>query len=188
MTRLWHRGHLQSAAALSERGRGQTLLARDYNQCLKLKDFHLVAHGLGAAPLQKNLLDAAGTGHPKTLRALQFGFGVHRQRPAVVERTLLVIRPGLACPLTAAHRALACSQHRRPAARRWTCGPERRCCAVKSVTSPAPAACRPPAQRPCRGCWDRLCSMGAQRCQPAQTQQSSIRLEGLTGPAAGLSS
>lgn len=31
---------------------------------------YLVAYGLGAAPLQKDLLDAAGAGHPKTLRAL----------------------------------------------------------------------------------------------------------------------
>lgn len=38
---------------------------------------YLVANGLGAAPLQKNLFDAAGARHPETLRALQFGFGVH---------------------------------------------------------------------------------------------------------------
>lgn len=51
--------------------------------------FHLVAHGLGATPLQENLLDAAGAGHPETLRALQLGFGVHRQGPAVAERVSL---------------------------------------------------------------------------------------------------
>lgn len=39
--------------------------------------FYLVAYGLGAAPLKKDLFDAAGAGHPKTLRALQFGFRVH---------------------------------------------------------------------------------------------------------------
>lgn len=43
--------------------------------------FYLVANGLGAAPLQKNLFDAAGARHPKTLRTLQFGFGVHWLRP-----------------------------------------------------------------------------------------------------------
>lgn len=57
---------------------------------MNVNEFHLVAQGLRATPLQKNLLDAAGAGHPKTLRALQFGFGVHRQRPTVVDRTLLV--------------------------------------------------------------------------------------------------
>ncbi len=39
--------------------------------------FYLVAYGLGAAPLKKDLFDAAGAGHPKTLRPLQFGFRVH---------------------------------------------------------------------------------------------------------------
>lgn len=39
--------------------------------------FYLVAYGLGPAPLKKDLFDTAGTGHPKTLRPLQFGFGVH---------------------------------------------------------------------------------------------------------------
>lgn len=38
---------------------------------------YLVADGLGAAPFKKDLFDAAGAGHPETLRALQFGFGVH---------------------------------------------------------------------------------------------------------------
>lgn len=57
---------------------------------------HLVAHGLGAAPLQKDLLDAAGAGHPKTLRALQLGFGVHRQGPTVDEGAPMVINPASA--------------------------------------------------------------------------------------------
>lgn len=38
---------------------------------------YLVAYGLGAAPFKEDLFDAAGAGHPETLRALQFGFGVH---------------------------------------------------------------------------------------------------------------
>lgn len=137
---------------------------------MKVKEFHLVAHGLRATPLQKNLLDAAGAGHPKTLRALQFGFGVHHQRPTVVvETTSLFVSPGLPRPLNAAHSVLTCFQRQRPAARRWTCEPERRCCAAKSVTSPAHAACRSPARRTCRGCWDPPCSMGAQKGQPIQT-------------------
>lgn len=61
---------------------------KGWTERLKVNDFHLVAHGLGATPLQQNLLDAAGAGHPKTLRALQFGLGLHRQGPTVVERTL----------------------------------------------------------------------------------------------------
>lgn len=49
-----------------------------------MEELHLVANGLGAAPLQQDLLDAAGAGHPETLRALQLGLGVHRQRPTAV--------------------------------------------------------------------------------------------------------
>lgn len=49
-----------------------------------MEELHLVANGLGAAPLQQDLLDAAGAGHPKTLRALQLGLGLHRQRPTAV--------------------------------------------------------------------------------------------------------
>lgn len=37
---------------------------------------YLVADGLGAAPVQQDLLDPAGAGHPEALRALQFGFGL----------------------------------------------------------------------------------------------------------------
>lgn len=37
----------------------------------------LVAYGLGATPLEKNLFDAAGAGNSKTLRPLQFGFRLH---------------------------------------------------------------------------------------------------------------
>lgn len=51
---------------------------------MKVEELHLVANGLGAAPLQQDLLDAAGAGHPETLRALQLGLGVHRQRPTAV--------------------------------------------------------------------------------------------------------
>lgn len=64
----------------------------------KVDEVHLVAQGLGATPLQKNLLDAAGAGHPETLRALQFGFGVHRQRATAAETTALLTRPGLLRP------------------------------------------------------------------------------------------
>lgn len=39
---------------------------------------HLVADGLGAAPLQKDLFDTAGAGHSKALRTLQGGLGVDR--------------------------------------------------------------------------------------------------------------
>lgn len=39
--------------------------------------FYLVAYGLRAAPLKQDLFDAAGTGHPETLRPFQFGFRVH---------------------------------------------------------------------------------------------------------------
>lgn len=39
--------------------------------------FYLVAYGLGATPLKKDLLDAAGAGHPKTLGSLKLGFRVH---------------------------------------------------------------------------------------------------------------
>jgi hypothetical protein len=42
---------------------------------------HLVSYGFGTAPLQKNLLDAAGTGHTKALRTLQLGLGVHGLGP-----------------------------------------------------------------------------------------------------------
>lgn len=56
---------------------------------------HLVANGLGATPLQKDLLDAAGAGHPEALRALQLGFGIHRQGPAVA-RESFTVRPGSA--------------------------------------------------------------------------------------------
>lgn len=74
---------------------------------------------------------------------------------------LLLISPGLLRgPLGADPSVLTCFQRRRPGARRWTCEPERRCCAVKSATSPARAACRPPARRPC---WDRLCGTAAQK-------------------------
>lgn len=48
--------------------------------------FYLVAYCLGTAPFQKNLFDAAGTGHPKTLRPLQFGFWVHRFGPTIYEQ------------------------------------------------------------------------------------------------------
>lgn len=60
---------------------------------LKVKEFHLVADGLGATPLQEDLLDAAGAGNPETLRSLQFGFGVHRQRPTAVEENLDAFTP-----------------------------------------------------------------------------------------------
>lgn len=39
--------------------------------------FYLVANGLGATPLEKDLFDAAGSGHPETLRALQLGLRLH---------------------------------------------------------------------------------------------------------------
>lgn len=53
---------------------------------MKVEELHLVANGLGAAPLQQDLLDAAGAGHPETLGALQLGLGLHRQRPTAVGR------------------------------------------------------------------------------------------------------
>lgn len=37
---------------------------------------HLVAERLAAAPLEQDLLDAAGTGHPEALRALQLPPGL----------------------------------------------------------------------------------------------------------------
>lgn len=37
---------------------------------------YLVADGLGAAPVQQDLLDPAGAGHPEALGALQFGLGL----------------------------------------------------------------------------------------------------------------
>lgn len=50
-------------------------------RCVLSPQSHLVSYGFGAAPLQKNLLDAAGTGHTKALRTLQLGLGVHGLGP-----------------------------------------------------------------------------------------------------------
>lgn len=47
---------------------------------------HLVSDGFGAAPLQQNLLDTAGTGHAEALGPLQFGLGVNRLGSAGNER------------------------------------------------------------------------------------------------------
>lgn len=44
----------------------------------------LVSDGFGATPFKEDLFDAAGAGDPKTLRPLQFGFGVHWFGPTVV--------------------------------------------------------------------------------------------------------
>lgn len=66
---------------------------------------HLVADGLWTAPLEKDLFDAAGTGHPKTLRPLQFGFRVHRFGAAAQEQwgyvSLDLFPAQLPCHLTA---------------------------------------------------------------------------------------
>lgn len=43
----------------------------------------LVAYGLGATPLKEDLFDAAGAGHPKTLRPLQLWLRVHWFRATV---------------------------------------------------------------------------------------------------------
>lgn len=37
----------------------------------------LISYGLGTTPLKKNLFDAAGARHSETLRAFEFGFGLH---------------------------------------------------------------------------------------------------------------
>lgn len=66
---------------------------------------HLVADGLGAAPLEEDLFDAAGAGHPEALRPLQRGFGVQRcGAPAHMtrkerERQTLKCSRGEPCPL-----------------------------------------------------------------------------------------
>lgn len=47
---------------------------------------YLVPNGLGPAPLQKNLLDTAGTGHSKTLRSFKLWLGINRLGTTEMER------------------------------------------------------------------------------------------------------